>query len=70
MKLKTLKDLSFEEWKDRKEFVELWVKVDELKEEAIKYYKALAKLKKRDVYILGKMHAYEYFFNITEEDLK
>ena len=44
--LKTLKDMSAEEWKDRKDFVELWVKVDELKHEAIKEIKVLKNLGK------------------------
>lgn len=51
--LKTLQDLSAEEWKDRKELVELWVKVDELKQEAIKWIRAIDSLdsKGRAVYI-------------------
>lgn len=39
--IRTLKDLSVEEWKDRKEFVELWVRIDELKQEAIKHIKLI-----------------------------
>lgn len=83
VKLKTLKDLSVEEWKDRKEFVELWVKVEEIKQEAIRWVKDYSEdwvklmvdsgeVKSReDVYhISPQCHIFMKFFNITDEDLK
>ena len=61
-KLKTLKELSLEEWKDRKEFVDLWVKVEELKEEAIRWIKD-ARENNENITEQGWME----FFNISEE---
>lgn len=43
--------------------------VGDLKQEAIKRYKILSKIKS-DLYVLGKKHMLEEFFDITEEDLK
>lgn len=64
MKSKTLKD--FESHIEESIHNRLCKK---LKEEAIKRYKHFAKLKS-DLYILGKMHLLEEFFDLTEEDLK
>lgn len=81
-KLKTLMDLTVEEWKNRNEFVELWVKVDELNQEAINDIKELEDFNpiqgsKFPVIVSGQITnpkeiiAYiKWKFNLTEEDLK
>lgn len=72
----TLKDLSAEEWKNRKHFVELWVRVEELKQEAIKRWKHFKEkyMKEKDekqrIHYWGRMEEIKEFNNLTEEDLK
>ncbi len=69
--LKTLKDLSAEEWKDRKEFVELWVKVDELRQEAIEWVKELrGKLMNEEEIFSDNISWIRHFFNITKDEIK
>ena len=76
-KLKILEDLRATKWKNNhtKE-VEDWVKIDELKAEAIKWIKFWITneknhaSKKEDIYAQGKLDAFADFFNLTKKDLK
>lgn len=78
MELKTLKDLNATEWKNNhSEKVEDWVKLEELKAEAIKWIKERKFLPVPKGVIPATHHAYmhgerefiKHFFNLTEADL-
>ena len=71
MKLKTLKDLDWLLWRDKKDVDSMedeLIHIQELKAEAVKWVKVYRK----DGNSLSKQIAEEFmeFFNITEEDLK
>ena len=86
--LKTLKDLENTDWDSREgydRYLESWIRISDLKKEAIKWVKErLNEQKERDPlgwkdyawcvhdgdFNRGEVSALEKFFNITEEDLK
>jgi hypothetical protein len=69
-KLKTLKDINEYSRVTAEAEFDRWVKVEDLKQEAIKWVKHLDLEKEQWNYCLHHVEWIKHFFNITEEDLK